>query len=144
MRAPFVNSGVSLYSGSVRLRRRAIAAVVVLGALVFAGSAQACSCVPMARGEAMQRADAAISGRLLTVVPQGRQRAIYRYRVQRVYKSGAGIELGTVISVHSARGSAACGLPTEVDRRYGLLLSHSVSGWSSGVCALLGKSHCAG
>lgn len=91
----------------------------------------------------MQRADAAISGRLLKVVPRNHQRAVYRYRVQRVYKSGGGIEPGKVISVNSAQGSAACGLPTGVGRRYGLLLSHSESGWASGACALLGKSDCA-
>lgn len=98
----------------------------------------------MSRSEAMQAADAAISGRLLKVVPRNRQRAVYRYRVQRVYKSEAGIEPGDVVSVHSARDAAACGLPTDVGRRYGLLLSHSGLGWSSGACALLGKSDCTG
>jgi hypothetical protein len=98
----------------------------------------------MSRGEAMQAADAAISGRLLKVIPRDGGRAIYRYRVQRVYKSGGGIESGGVLSVHSTRSSAACGLPTEIGRRYGLLLSHSERGWSSGACALLGKGGCAG
>jgi hypothetical protein len=97
----------------------------------------------MSRSEAMQRADAAISGRLLKVVPRDHQRAVYRYRVQRVYKAGGGIELGKVISVTSTQGSAACGLPTDIGRRYGLLLSHSESGWASGACALLGKADCA-
>jgi hypothetical protein len=96
----------------------------------------------MSRSEAMQTADAAIAGRLLKVVPQGGGRAIYRYRVQRVYKGDTGIESGGVLSVHSTRGSAACGLPTDVGRRYGLLLSHSERGWSSGACALLGESDC--
>jgi hypothetical protein len=118
--------------------------VVVLGALVFTGSAQACSCAPMSRGEAMRAADAAISGRLLKVIPGDGGRAIFRYRVQRVYKSATGIEPGGTISVHSARDSAACGLPTDVGRRYGLLLSHSERGWSSGACGLLGKFDCAG
>ena len=90
----------------------------------------------------MQQADAAIAGRLLKVVPRSYQRAVYRYRVQRVYKSGRGIEPGGIISVSSARDSAACGLPTDVGRRYGLLLSHTERGWASGACALLGKSDC--
>lgn len=90
----------------------------------------------------MRQADAAIAGRLLKVVPRSHQRAVYRYQVQRVYKSGAGIEPGSVISVSSARDSAACGLPTDIGRRYGLLLSHTERGWASGVCALLGKSDC--
>lgn len=92
----------------------------------------------------MQAADAAIAGRLIKVIPQDGERAIYRYRVQRVYKGAGGIEPGGMLSVHSTQSSAACGLPTEVGRRYGLLLSHSEHGWSSGACALLGKSDCAG
>ncbi len=91
----------------------------------------------------MQGADAAIAGRLLKVIPQSHQRALYRYQVQRVYKSGGEIQPGSAISVDSARGSAACGLPTAIGRRYGLLLSHTENGWASGACALLGKSDCA-
>jgi len=90
----------------------------------------------------MQRADAAIAGRLLKVVPRNHQRALYRYLVQRVYKSGGRIKPGSVISVNSARGSATCGLPADIGRRYGLLLAHTERGWASGACALLGKSDC--
>ena len=86
-------------------------AIVVLGALAFAGSAQACSCVRMAPSEAMQRADAAIIGKLVKVVPRGRLKADYRYLVQHVYKGGAGIRRGGLLSVRSARQSSACGLP---------------------------------
>jgi len=91
----------------------------------------------------MRGADAAISGRLLKVVPRSRQRAIFRYRVQRVYKGAAGIRRGRVISVRSARSSEACGLPARVGRRYGLMLARVGGAWSSGVCALLSKHHCA-
>ena len=121
----------------MRLRRLLIAATVALGALAFAGSAQACLCAPMSRSEAIQRADAAIAGRLLKVVPRDSVRAVYRYRVQRVYKRGAGIEQGEVISVHSTRDSAACGLPTHTEHRYELALSWSGGVWTSGACALL-------
>lgn len=125
------------------MRRPAIAVIVSLGALVFTGSAQACSCVKLPRAEAMKRADAAISGRLLKVVAQNRERAIYRYRVQRVYKRAEGIRRGRVISVHSARSGAACGLPTRTGRRYGMLLTRTKQGWASGICGLLRKSGCA-
>lgn len=91
----------------------------------------------------MERADAAIAGRLVEVVPRNHLRAVYRYRVQRVYKSGKGIRRGRVVAVQSARDSAACGLPARVGRRYGLLLSRSEGGWASGACALLGKTSCA-
>jgi hypothetical protein len=90
----------------------------------------------------MQHADAAIAGRLLRVLPGNDQRLVYRYRIQRVYKSGGGIEPGSVLSVSSAQGSSACSLPTDIGRRYSLLLSHTVRGWSSGACGLLGKFDC--
>ncbi len=119
------------------LRRLSIAvAIVVLGALAFAGSAQACSCVRMAPSEAMQRADAAIVGKLVKVVPRGRLRADYRYRVQRVYKRGSGIRRGRTISVRSARQSSACGLPHGTGRRYGLLLRRDRSRWTGGLCGV--------
>jgi hypothetical protein len=121
----------------VGLRRLSIAAVVVLGALVFATGTQACSCTRVPRDEAIRQADAAIAGELVKVVPQNRQRAAFRYRVQRVYKGGHGIRVGDVVSVRSARDSAACGLPTRTGRRYGLALSWSDGGWTSGACALL-------
>lgn len=96
----------------------------------------------MSRGEAIQRADAAIAGRLLKVVPRANLRAVYRYRVQRVYKKGSGIRRGRVISVHGARDSAACGLPTRTGHRYELALSWSEGVWTSGACALL-RGSCA-
>jgi hypothetical protein len=96
----------------------------------------------MTPSEAMQRADAAIAGELVAVVPH-RLRAVYRYRVQRVYKGGAGIEVGRVLSVRSARDSAACGLPDRVGRRYGLFLFRSGGGWTSGACSMMRKAECA-
>jgi len=132
-----VKSGVSLYSGRVRLRRRTFAAVVVLGALVPAGSAQACSCAQVAPKDSLRQADAAIVGKLVEVVPRGGLRADYRYRVQHVYKSGKGIRPGKTISVRSATDSAACGLPEEIDRTYGVLLSRAESRWTSGLCGVL-------
>ena len=112
-------------------------AIAGLAVLVVAGSAQACSCAPMTRGEAMKRADAAIAGKLVEVVPGNRSRAVFRYRVQRVYKGGRRIRAGEMVSVSSARDSAACGLPTRTGRRYELALSWLEGGWSSGLCSLL-------
>ncbi len=120
------------------MRRLAIAAVVVLGALVFStGSAQACSCAPTSPGKAMQQADAAIVGRLLGVVPRSRTQADYRYRVQRVYRRGEGIRRGRIVSVRSARDSAACGLPSRTGRRYGLLLVRGDGRWAGGLCGVM-------
>jgi hypothetical protein len=88
----------------------------------------------------MRRADAAIVGRLVEVVPRNSLRADYRYRVQRVYKRGPGIRRERVISVESARDSAGCGLPGRTGRRYGLLLVRDGGRWSGGLCGLLEPS----
>ena len=112
------------------------AAIVGLGALVFAGSAQACSCVRTAPAKAMRQADAAIVGKLVEVVPRSPLKADYRYRVQRVYKRGRGIRRGRMISVRSATQSAACGLPRGTGRRYGLLLERDRRRWTGGLCGV--------
>jgi hypothetical protein len=87
----------------------------------------------------MERADAVIAGVLVEVVPRNRLRAAFRYRVRRVYKSSRGIRVGEVVSVSSARDSAACGLPTRTGRRYELALSWTERGWTSGACSLLAR-----
>jgi len=84
----------------------------------------------------MKRADAAIVGRLVKVVPKGTLKADYRYRVQRVYKRGTGIRRGRTISVRSARESSACGLPHGKGRRYGLLLARDGRRWTGGLCGV--------
>lgn len=115
-----------------------MAVIVSLGALVFAGGAQACSCARLAPGAALQRADAAIVGELVEVVPRDRQRADYRYRVLRAFSAGGAIAVGEVISVRSARDAAACGLPMGTERRYGLFLVRDESGrWTAGACSLV-------
>ena len=113
------------------------AAVVVLGVLVFTPGAQACSCARTAPAVAMRQADAAFVGELVRVIPRSRLRADYRYRVQRVYKRGKGIRRGRVISVRSAKDSAACGLPRRSGRRYGLLLRRGEGRWTGGLCGVL-------
>ena len=114
-------------------------ALVLLGGLVFAGEAVACSCAPLERGEKMRAADAAFAGRLVKVVPRGRDRAVFRYRVRRVLRRGPGLRRGRMVSVRGARGSAACGLPTTTGRRYRLALARVKGGWTAGACSLLGK-----
>jgi hypothetical protein len=104
----------------------------------------------MAPGEALQRADAAVVGELVDVVPRGPLRADYHYRVQSVYKQGPGIRRGATISVRSASQSAACGLPSRTGRSYGLLLDappvvypRDAKGgadggrWSGGLCGVV-------
>jgi len=107
-----------------------------MGALVFTGSAQACSCARVTPAKAMRQADAAIVGELVRVVARGGLRADYRYRVQRVYKRGSGLRRGRVVSVRSTRRSAACGLPRRTGRSYGLLLRRGERRWTSGLCGV--------
>jgi hypothetical protein len=117
-----VNYHVYLYSLAMGARRLIVAAIVGLGLLVLAGSAQACSCAPMVAGRALRQADAAFVGKLLNVVPRGRAQADYRYSVQRVYKASGRLRPGGLVVVRSARAGAACGLPSGIGHRYGLLL----------------------
>lgn len=119
------------------VRRLWIAAIVGLGALAFAGSAQACSCAPPAPREALRQADAALVGRLVKVVPRSPSRADYRYRVWRVYRGGREVGRGDVISVRSARSAAACALPRRLDRRYGLFLIRRLGHWTAGACSTI-------
>jgi hypothetical protein len=122
----------------VRGGRVAIAAVsVVLFGLTYVGSALACSCAPAAPTEALVDSDAAIVGRLLGVEPAGTARAKYRYEVLRVYRGADRIEPGSVLSVLSPRGSAACALPDRLDRHYGLFLLAGGGRWASGLCGVV-------
>jgi hypothetical protein len=114
-----------------------VGALVVLLALAFAGSALACSCAPLAPGESLRESDAAIVGRLVEVVPVGRFRADYRYEVQRVYRGRRAIASGRMLSVRSARRSAACALPRRLDRDYGLFLTRVAGRWVSGICGVI-------
>lgn len=91
----------------------------------------------MAPREALQQSDAAIVGRLVEVVPRGRLHADYRYEVQRIYRGRAAIERGEMLSVRSARRSAACALPRRLSQRYGLFLARANGHWFSGICGVI-------
>jgi hypothetical protein len=103
-----VNYHVYLYSLAMGARRLFVAAIVGLGLLALAGSAQACSCAPLPAKAAVRQADAALVGKLLKVVPLSGSEADYRYRVQRVYKNDGHLAGGAVISVRSTRAAAGC------------------------------------
>jgi len=122
----------------VRRGRLVIAAVTAaLLGLVFAGSAQACSCAPTAPRESLASSDAAIVGELLSVQPRSTSQAAYRYRVLRVYRGGDRIEPGSLLTVLSPRGSASCGLPQRLGKHYGLFLLAGGGRWASGLCGVI-------
>jgi hypothetical protein len=119
------------------MRRLSVAAIVGLGALAFAGSAQACSCAPAAPARALRQSDAAVVGELVKVVPRSRLWADYRYRVRRVYRVHGRIDRGETISVRSARRAAACALPRQLGRVIGLFLILREGRWSAGMCSTI-------
>ncbi len=122
----------------MRVRHPAIAGVcVALLGMVFASSAQACSCARSTPAASMAEADAAIVGRLIRVVPRGDSFAVYRYRVKRVYRGGGTIKRGKVVSVRSTRSAAACALPSRTKQVYGLFLTREKGSWSSGICGVV-------
>lgn len=111
------------------------AAIVVLGALAFAGGAQACSCLDRAPREALRDADAAIVGQVVEVVPRDDYSADYRVRVHRVFKGG-GLRRGMTVTVRSGSSGAACGLPRPSEYRYGMFLGRGEAGWRGSLCGL--------
>jgi hypothetical protein len=122
----------------VRGARVAIAAIsVALSGLVLAGSALACSCAPSTPAESLARADAAVTGRLLSVKPHGAARAEYRYEVLHVYRGRKEIDRSSTLKVTSPRGSASCALPIRIGRRYGLFLIGDGRRWAGGRCGVV-------
>jgi hypothetical protein len=115
------------------------ATAAFLGVLASAGSARACSCAEIAARDALRQADAALVGELVDLVPRQHGLADYRYEVQRVYKSAR--RIGAVISVRSATQSAACGLPSQAGKRYGLFLSWGEGRWRGGLCGVIEPRH---
>jgi hypothetical protein len=85
----------------------------------------------------MAEADAAIVGRLISVVPRSNYLADYRYRVRRVYRGGDMIERGQILSVRSSRSASACALPNDTGDVYGLFLTRDERHWTSGICGVI-------
>jgi hypothetical protein len=115
-----------------------LAGFVVLGVLVFAGGAQACSCAPQAPAESLRESDGAIVARLVKVLPHGRLHADYRYEVRHVYRGAELIDSGQMLTVRSGRTAAACALPRRLDRVYGLFLNRAHGRWFGGICGVIG------
>jgi hypothetical protein len=111
--------------------------LVALAMLVAADSAGACSCAPQAPAESLREADAAVTARLVAVLPHGTGQALYRYEVRHAYKGAEKLEAGQMLGVHSSRRSAACALPRRVGRAYGLFLLSRHSRWFGSICRVV-------
>jgi hypothetical protein len=111
--------------------------LVALAMLVAADGAGACSCAPHAPAESLREADAAVTARLVAVLPHGPGQALYRYEVRHVYKGAEKLEAGQMLGVHSSRRSAACALPRRIGRAYGLFLLGRHSRWFGSICRVV-------
>jgi hypothetical protein len=118
---------------SIRMLIGLVASVALLGA----DSAFACECAPPDVNEELRRSDAAVVGRLVAVTPRGQAMADYRYRVRLVVKGPGALHRGQLLVVRSARDEAACGLPADLGRSYGLFVDRAAGLWSAGRCQVV-------
>ncbi len=110
---------------------------VALVGMVLVGSAAACSCAPQAPAESLRDSDAAVVARLVKVLPHGKLHADYRYEVRRVYRGGAMVEKGQMLTVRSGRRAATCALPRRLNHIYGLFLARRQGHWFGGICGVI-------
>jgi hypothetical protein len=110
---------------------------VMLAPLVFAAPAAACSCAPLTQKD-VNRSDAAVVVRLDSVEPLPGGSPIwgpgnFTYTVRRAVRPGR-LERGDVVTIHSPRDGAACGLEGREGERYGMLLDRRAGEWRSSLC----------
>ena len=111
--------------------------VVLAMMLLTASGAMACSCAPQAPAEALEESDAAVVARLVKVLPHGKLHADYRYEVRQVYRGGATIDKGQMLTVRSGRSAATCALPRRLGHVYGLFLARRQGRWFGGICGVI-------
>lgn len=119
----------------------ALSALPVLIALVVPSGALACSCAARDEPLSLKGFDAAVTARLLDVErtdPQGFA-ATFTYRITRVWKGRHRYDLreGRKLEIESEVSGAACGLPTDRGRRYGLPLYRSRGQLESNSCVVV-------
>jgi hypothetical protein len=120
----------------VRRLSTALLSVALVG-MALAGSASACSCAPQAPAESLRDSDAAVVARLVKVLPHGKLHADYRYEVRHVYRGGATIDKGQMLTVRSGRRAATCALPRRLNHVYGLFLARRQGHWFGGICGVV-------
>jgi len=113
---------------------RVVVAIAALS-LAFAADALACSCLRVDLIRDLPRAEGAFIGTVLERKVE-RQKAVYLFRVEQVYKG----DIENRIEVVSAADGAACGLELEVDQRIGLLLTREGGQWRSSLCSQVDPS----
>jgi hypothetical protein len=138
--------------GVVKRSRISVVAAIVAAVATLGGAADAlaCSCAPAGR-DAIRASDAAVVAKLIEVVPDrdnagegaaspspAYREAEFRYRIKRVFKGRHRLERGDRLTISSTTSGAACGLPTQERRMYGLLLSRNRSAqrWQANLCTV--------
>jgi hypothetical protein len=117
----------------IRLTAAVVSIVATLG--VGVDAAGACSCAPESPSAKLATADGAFNGRLLDVTRAGGSEAIFRYRIGQVFKGRKRLRRGKTVKVHSsAFGSAACALPPETGKLYGLFVLREDGHWFGNSC----------
>jgi hypothetical protein len=113
----------------------AVIAAVLVGALLFAPQASACSCAEPSQ-LSIHRADAGVIARLVEVVDLGDDTARFEYRVRRVFKGPKSLHRGSRFTIRSSTSGASCGLPQQ-RTRYGLLLHRdpTTHHWNASLCS---------
>ena len=122
------------------MRLRLAAAIVTVAATFGLGveTAAACSCAPESPSVKLAAADGAFNGRLLDVTPAGGSEATFRYRIGQVFKGRKRLRRGKTVKVHSsAFGSAACALPPDTGKLYGLFVYRDRGHWSGNSCNVI-------
>jgi hypothetical protein len=126
-------SEVQLFSNSLSTATvppmRLVLVVAVLLSLV-ASDALACTCVAVDLERDLPQSDGAFIGTLLDARPRGHNQAIYRFRVEQVYKG----DIENRVEVVSALDGAACGLAVPEGERVGLLLDRVGATWHGSLC----------
>lgn len=114
------------------------AAASLLAAVTLAAAAPAalaCSCLDLSPEEALDQADAAFVGPLLSkrILSTQSNRAVATFRVEEEVKGN----LPAVVLVYASAQSSTCALRGRTGARTGLLLHRARGKWRSGSCSEL-------
>jgi hypothetical protein len=119
------------------MRRAWVACAVGVAAMLgTTATASACSCMAVNLERDLPEADGAFIGTLLDAKPHGSNQAVYRFRVEQVYKG----DIENQVEVVSALDGAACGLELPQDERVGLLLDRKGDTWRGSLCGQVDPS----
>ncbi len=102
----------------------------VIVALVLAGDALACSCLPVDLVRDLPQADGAIIGSVLERRDREATSTLV-LRVEQVYKG----DISNRVEVETARYGATCGIEVPAGERIGLLLERDGEVWRSSLCS---------